>query len=138
MDENRFEAGLQTRREVLGPDYVSRAFEANPLTDEFQKLVTEFAWGAVWSRPGFPRKTRSMLNLAMLTALNRPHELRIHMRAAVRNGVTREDFVEVLLQAMIYCGMPAANDSMRIAKEVFRELDENAPERAPHAEGGPG
>ena len=138
MDKERFEAGLETRRQVLGPDYVSRAFETNPLTDEFQKLVTEFAWGAVWSRPDFPRKTRSMLNLAMLTALNRPHELRIHMRAAVRNGVTREEFVEVLLQAMIYCGMPAANDSMRIAKEVFRELDENVPERAPHAEGGPG
>lgn len=138
MDEQRFEAGLETRREVLGPDYVNRAFEANSLTDEFQKLVTEFAWGAVWSRPDFPRKTRSMLNLAMLTALNRPHELRLHMRAAVRNGVTKEDFVEVLLQTMIYCGVPAANDSLRMAKEVFRELDENAPERAPHTEGGPG
>lgn len=138
MDEKRFEAGLGTRREVLGPDYVSRAFEPNPLTDEFQQLVTEFAWGAVWSRPDFPRKTRSMLNLAMLTALNRPHELRLHMRAAVRNGVTREEFAEVLLQAMIYCGVPAANDSLRMAKEIFKELDENAPERAPHAEGGPG
>ena len=138
MDEKLFKAGLETRREVLGPEYVNRAFETNPLTDEFQKLVTEFAWGAVWSRPDFPRKTRSMLNLAMLTALNRPHELRLHMKAAVRNGVTREDFVEVLLQAMIYCGVPAANDSLRMAKEIFQELDAKTPEKSPHAEGGPG
>ena len=138
MDEKLFKAGLQTRSEVLGPEYVNRAFETNPLTDEFQKLVTEFAWGAVWSRPDFPRKTRSMLNLAMLTALNRPHELRLHMKAAVRNGVTREDFVEVLLQAMIYCGVPAANDSLRMAKEIFKELDESAAGQAPNTQGGPG
>jgi len=124
MDKELFEAGLATRKEVLGPDYVSRAFEGNPLTDEFQKIVTEFAWGAVWSRPDFPRKTRSMLNLAMLTALNRPKELRLHMRAAIHNGVSKEDFVEVLLQAMIYCGVPAANDSLRLAAEVWREVEE--------------
>lgn len=124
MDEKLFKAGLETRREVLGSDYVAQAFEKNPLTDDFQQIVTEFAWGAVWSRPNFPRKTRSLLNLAFLTALNRPHELRLHLRAAVKNGVTKEEVVEVLLQAMIYCGVPAANDSLRLAKEVFRELEE--------------
>ncbi|MGE4239721.1 carboxymuconolactone decarboxylase family protein [Ramlibacter sp.] len=123
MDKQLFETGLATRKEVLGPDYVHRAFEQNVLTDEFQQIVTEFAWGAVWSRPDFPRKTRSMLNLAMLTALGREHELRLHMRAAIRNGVTKEDFVNIMLQAMIYCGVPAANDSLRLAKEVWREYE---------------
>jgi 4-carboxymuconolactone decarboxylase len=93
------------------------------MTDEFQKIVTEYAWGAVWSRPDFPRKTRSMLNLAMLTALNRPKELRLHMRAAIRNGVTKQEFVEVFLQTLIYCGAPAANDSFRMAAEVWREVE---------------
>ena len=123
MDKALFEAGIETRKEVLGSDYVGRAFEENALTDEFQKIVPEYAWGAVWSRPDFPRKTRSMLNLAMLTALNRPKELRLHMRAAIRNGVTKQDFVEVFLQTLIYCGAPAANDSFRMAAEVWSEVE---------------
>ena len=123
MDKALFEAGIATRKEVLGTDYVGRAFEENALTDEFQKIVTEYAWGAVWSRPDFPRKTRSMLTLAMLTALNRPKELRLHMRAAIRNGVTKQDFVEVFLQTLIYCGAPAANDSFRMAAEVWSEVE---------------
>ena len=123
MDKALFEAGIATRKEVLGTDYVGRACEENAMTDEFQKIVTEYAWGAVWSRPDLPRKTRSMLNLAMLTALNRPKELRLHMRAAIRNGVTKQEFVEVFLQTLIYCGAPAANDSFRMAAEVWREVE---------------
>ena len=124
MDEKLYQAGLETRREVVGAEYVARSMKKNPFTDEFQKMVTEYAWGAVWTRPGLPRKTRSMLNLAMLTALNRPHELRLHLRGALTNGVTKEEIAEIFLQALIYCGAPAANDSFRIAKEVFRELEQ--------------
>ena len=123
MDEKLFRAGLETRREVLGPDYVGKAFETNPLTDEFQKLVTEFAWGAVWSRPDFPRKTRSMLNLAMISILNRPHELRVHIKGALVNGVTKDEIREIFMQVAIYAGVPAGVDSFRIAREVFAELD---------------
>jgi 4-carboxymuconolactone decarboxylase len=122
MDKALFEAGIATRKEVLGTDYVGRAFEENAMTDEFQKIVTEYAWGAVWSRRDFPRKTRSMLNLAMLTALNRPHEVKLHVRGAINNGLTKDDIREVLLQAGIYCGVPAAIDSFRIAREVFAEM----------------
>ena len=114
------------------------AAKDDPVWGAIQDMATELAWGHVWTRPGLEPRVRSMLNLAMLTALNRPHELRLHMRAAVRNGVTREEFVEVLLQAMIYCGVPAANDSLRMAKEIFKELDENASGQAPNTQGGPG
>ncbi len=124
MDEKLYQAGLETRREVVGADYVARSLEKNPFTDEFQKMVTEYAWGAVWTRPGLSRKTRSMLNLAMLTALNRPHELRLHLRGALTNGVTKEEIAEIFLQTLIYCGAPAANDSFKIAKEVFREIEQ--------------
>jgi len=122
VSRTRSEQGLAVRREVLGDEYVDRALaDADELTRPLQELVNDYCWGAIWTRPGLPRRTRSLLNLAMLTALNRPHEVRIHLRGALRNGCTREEIVEVLLQAAIYCGLPAAIDSFRIAREVFAE-----------------
>lgn len=119
---NRFEAGLAVRREVLGAEYVDRSLsQATPFTRPMQELTTEWAWGTIWTRPGLPKKTRSLINLAMLTALNRPHELRLHLRAALRNGCTPEEIQETLLQAAVYCGVPAGMDSFRIAQEVLAE-----------------
>lgn len=119
---DRFARGLAVRRRVLGPRYVDEALRnADDFTRPLQELVTEYCWGAVWTRPGLPRRTRSLLNLAMLTALNRPHEVRLHVRGALRNGCTREEIMETLLQAAIYCGVPAAIDSFRIAREVLGE-----------------
>ena len=126
MDKELFDKGLDIRREVLGADYVNKALAtamADPLMAPLQELVTQYCWGEIWGRPGLERRTRSMINLAMLTALNRPHEVKIHLRGALNNGVSREEIVEVLLQTMIYCGVPAAIDSFRIAKEVFAEAD---------------
>ena len=120
MDTKRFDEGLAVRRAVLGTDYVDRAMaEADDFTRPLQELVTEYCWGAIWTRPGLPRKTRSLVNLAMLTALNRPHEVKLHVRGALRNGCTRDEIMEVLLQAAIYCGVPAAIDSFRVAREVL-------------------
>lgn len=122
MNQERFEAGLAVRRAVLGRDYVDNSLKA---ADDFnrpmQELVTEYCWGEVWTRPGLNRKTRSLLNLAMLTALNRPHEIELHVRGALNNGVSKEEMTEVFLQTAIYCGVPAAIDSFRIAKKVFNE-----------------
>jgi 4-carboxymuconolactone decarboxylase len=122
VDRKRYEEGLAVRREVLGSAYVDQALaNADDLTRPLQDLVTEYCWGEVWTRPGLPRKTRSLLNLVMLTALNRPHEVRIHLRGALTNGCTREEIMEALLQTAVYCGVPAAIDSVRIAREVFNE-----------------
>jgi len=122
LTTTRFEDGLAVRREVLGPAYVDKAIaEADDFTRPLQELVTEYCWGAVWTRAGLPRKTRSLINLAMLTALNRPHEVRLHVRGALRNGCTADEIMEVLLQTAIYCGVPAAIDSFRVAKEVLNE-----------------
>jgi 4-carboxymuconolactone decarboxylase len=121
-----FAAGLNVRREVAGADYVDKSFaeaQADPFSLPLQELVTEYCWGAVWTRPGLSRKQRSMLNLAMLTALNRPTELDHHIRGALRNGCTREEICEVFLQAAVYCGVPAGMTSNRIAKQVFAEID---------------
>ena len=113
-------AGLKVRREVLGEAYVDAALAgATDLTRPLQELVTEFCWGRVWTREGLDRKTRSLINIAMLTALNRPHEIATHLRGALRNGCSQEEIVEVVLQTAVYCGVPAAIDTMRIAKEVF-------------------
>jgi 4-carboxymuconolactone decarboxylase len=121
---DRFARGLAVRRRVLGAHYVDEAVRnADDFTRPLQELVTEYCWGAVWTRPGLPRRTRSLLNLAMLTALNRPHEVRIHVRGALRNGCTREEIMETLLQAAIYCGVPAAIDSFRVAREVLAESE---------------
>lgn len=124
MDRETYERGLQIRSEVLGADYVERALVgADDFTGPLQDLVTEYCWGAVWGRDELPRKTRSMLNLAMIAVLNRPNELRMHVRAALTNGVTREEIREIFLQVAIYGGVPAAVDSFRIAREAFAELD---------------
>lgn len=124
MDKKRFDEGLAVRRAVLGSDYVDRSLAA---ADDFnrpmQELVTEYCWGEVWTRPGLPRQTRSLINLAMLTALNRPHEVKIHLKGALNNGCSKEEIMEVLLQTAIYCGVPAAIDSFRLAREVFAEAE---------------
>ncbi|PEJ27223.1 4-carboxymuconolactone decarboxylase [Peribacillus butanolivorans] len=120
MNNERYKAGLEVRREVLGTDYVDNSINnANDFNMDLQKLVTEYCWGEVWTRPGISRKTRSIINIAMITALNRPHELKLHIQGAITNGVTKEEIKEVLLQTAIYCGVPAAIDSFRVAQEVF-------------------
>ena len=121
-----YDKGLAIRKAVLGEDYVARALDsADDFNRPLQDLVTEYCWGAVWGRDGLERKTRSMLNLAMISTLNRPHELRAHLRGALTNGVTREEICEVFLQVAIYAGVPAGVDSFRIAREVFAEIDAN-------------
>jgi len=123
MNKEAFEKGLSTRREVLGADYVDGSLEnADDFNMPMQELVTEYCWNEIWNRPGLDRRTRSMLNLAMLTALNRPHEIKLHVRGAINNGLSKGDIQEVFLQAAIYCGVPAAIDSFRNAKEVFKEM----------------
>jgi 4-carboxymuconolactone decarboxylase len=123
MNQELFDQGLKTRREVLGSEYVDAAIRnADGFTRPLQEMVTQYAWGDIWNRPGLDRKTRSLLNLAMLTALNRPHELKLHVRGALTNGVSRDEMREVFLQTAIYCGVPAAIDSFRTAREVFQEL----------------
>ena len=124
MNKEQYDAGMKVRREVLGDDYVDRALaNSDDLTKPLQDLVNEYGWGACWTRPGLERKTRSFMNIGMLTALNRPHELQVHLRGALNNGITREEIVEAILQTAIYCGLPAALDSMRKAKEVFEAVD---------------
>jgi 4-carboxymuconolactone decarboxylase len=123
VDKDVFEKGLAIRRQVLGKDYVDNAFAtADEFNRPLQELVTQYCWGEIWGRPGLDRKVRSMLNLAMLSALNRPHEIKAHVRGALANGLTKDDIKEVFLQVAIYCGVPAAVDSFRLAKEVFKEL----------------
>ncbi|MEK8045460.1 MAG: 4-carboxymuconolactone decarboxylase [Burkholderiales bacterium PBB6] len=127
MNDDLFNKGLQTRREVLGSDYVDNAIRnADAFSLPLQEMVTQYAWGDVWNRPGLARRDRSLLVLSMLTALNRPHELKLHLRGALNNGVTRDEIKEVFLQAAIYCGAPAAMDSFRVAREVFAEIDAQA------------
>ncbi|WP_312884662.1 carboxymuconolactone decarboxylase family protein [Rhizobium laguerreae] len=119
----RFERGLKTRREVLGGDYVDAS--VNKATDfnwPMQELVTEYCWDEIWNRPGLDRKSRSILNLGMISALNRPHELKLHVRGAINNGLTKEQIREIFMQVSIYCGVPAAIDSFRCAQEVFEEM----------------
>ena len=124
MGKNTFDQGLAIRKEVLGAEHVERALAgANAFSRPYQELITEYCWGAVWGRPGLSRKTRSLLNLAMLTALNREDEFKLHVRAAFRNGVTREEICEVLLQTAIYCGVPAANSAFKQAREVFAQME---------------
>ena len=122
----RFREGLAVRKNVLGADYVDTAFqnaEGDPISIELQEMVTEFGWGVVWTRPGLSLKIRSMLNLAMLTALNRPHEFETHLKGAINNGVTKDEIKEILFQSAVYCGWPAAIDSFRIAKRIFAETN---------------
>ena len=125
MDEReRHDKGMTVRRAVLGDAHVDRATaRKSALTSEFQELITRYAWGEVWTRPGLPRHTRSLLTIAMMVALNRPDEFKLHVRAAFNNGVTRDEIKEVLLQCAIYCGVPAANSSFHMAEEVFAAMD---------------
>lgn len=123
MNQELFEKGLQTRREVLGAEYVDASLKnADEFNQRMQEHVTQYCWGDVWNRPNLDRRTRSFLNLAMLTALNRPHEIKLHVRGAINNGLTKDEIAEVFLQSAIYCGVPAAIDSFRVAKEVFKEM----------------
>ena len=124
MANELFEKGLKVRREVLGAEHVEASLsQADDFSRPLQELVTEYCWGNVWSRPGLDRKTRSLINVAMLTALNRPHEVKLHLRGALNNGCSKNDIMEVLLQTAIYCGVPAAMDSLRVAKEFFQEVE---------------
>jgi len=123
MNKELFEKGLAIRRAVLGPEFVDNAIKtADDFSRPLQELVTEYCWGEVWGRPGLDRKIRSMLNLAMLSALNRPHEIKMHVKGALSNGVTKDEIKEIFLQVAIYCGVPAAVDSFRIARETFKEM----------------
>ncbi|OWF65768.1 4-carboxymuconolactone decarboxylase [Polynucleobacter hirudinilacicola] len=123
MDKDAFEKGLKTRREVLGSEYVDNSIQnAGEFNMPMQELVTQYAWNEIWNRPGLDRRSRSMINLAMLTALNRPHELKLHLKGAINNGLTKDEIREILMQTAIYCGVPAAIDSFRCAKEVFAEM----------------
>lgn len=122
MNQELFDRGMKVRREVLGAQYVDKAIaSADDFNRPLQELVTQYCWGDIWNRPGLDRRTRSLLNLAMLTALNRPHELALHVKGALNNGVTKEEIAEVFLQASIYCGVPAGVDSFRVARAVFDE-----------------
>jgi len=124
MTNDVFERGLAIRKEVLGKEFVEKSFAA---ADDFnrpmQELVTEYCWGAVWGREDLPRKTRSMLNLAMISCLNRPHELKMHVKGALKNGVSKSEIREIFMQVAIYAGVPAGVDSFRIAREAFAEVD---------------
>jgi len=131
MNDELFEKGLAIRKSVLGAEFVEKAIAA---ADDFnmplQRLVTEYCWGACWGREGLPKKTRSLLNIAMISCLNRNHELKLHVKGAIRNGCTKDEIREVLLQVAIYGGVPAAVDSFRVAKEALTELEKEQPRRA--------
>jgi len=123
MTDDLYERGLEIRRAVVGTEYVERSLaEADDFTRPLQELVTRYCWGDVWSRPGLERRERSMINLSMIAALNRPHELKLHVRGAINNGLTKDEIREILLQVAIYAGVPASLDSFRVAKEVFAEM----------------
>ena len=122
FDSPLFQKGLKIRKEVLGAEHVQKSLDAaTDFSAPMQKLVTEWCWGELWSRPGLDRRTRSIINLSMLSALNRPHEVRLHVRGALNNGLTQEEIIEILLQVAVYCGVPAALDSMKVAGEVLAE-----------------
>ncbi len=123
MNKELFDKGLKVSREVLGSEYVDNAIKnADDFSRPLQEFVTEYCWGELWNRPGLDRKSRSMLNLAMLAALNRPHEIKLHIRGAINNGMTKDEIKEVFLQVGVYCGVPAAVDAFRSAREVFAEM----------------
>lgn len=123
-EESLFDRGLKVRKEVLGEDYVNRSIAgADEFTRTMAEWSTEYCWGALWTRPGLDRRSRSIANLSMIAALNRPHELKLHVKAAVQNGLTRDEIKEVLLQVAVYAGVPAGIDSFRIAREAFKDLD---------------
>ena len=123
-DDERYEQGMKVRREVLGDAHVDRSLSRlTAFNKPFQEFITKYAWGEVWSRPGLPRHTRSLLTLVMMVALNREEEFKMHVRAAFHNGVTRAEMQEALLQSALYCGLPAANNAFQWAESVFAALD---------------
>lgn len=123
----KFDKGLEIRKEVLGKEYVETSINnATDFNMDLQKFVTEYCWGEIWGREGLPKKTRSIINLAMITALNRPHELKLHVRGALNNGLIEDEIKEVLLQTAVYCGVPAAIDAFRTAKEVIEDYNANS------------
>ena len=123
-DKERLDRGMAVRRAVLGDAHVDRAqANLNALNSEFQDLITRYAWGEIWTRPGLPRHTRSLMTICMMVALNREEELKLHLRAAANNGVSRDEIKEALLQTAIYCGVPAANSAFALAQKVFAEMD---------------
>ena len=125
MDQEKYDRGLEVRRSVLGKEYVdARMAELDDFSLDLNQLVTSYAWADIWDRPGLPKKVRSMLCLAMLSALNRPHEIKTHLRGAINNGLTKDEIKEVFLQVAAYCGAPAAVDSFRIARQYFAEEEE--------------
>jgi 4-carboxymuconolactone decarboxylase len=131
-DRRRYSRGLKTRRSVLGDEHVDKALRGRtPLTADFQEFITRYAWGEIWTRPGLPRATRSLVTLAALVALDRPEELRLHLRAALRNGVTPGEIAEVFLQMAVYCGVPAAHSAFSAASEVLGAAGPGRPVRRP-------
>jgi 4-carboxymuconolactone decarboxylase len=127
MNNETYARGLALRKEVLGADYVEKSIaNADDFSRPMQDLSTEYCWGHVWSRAGLSRRDRSLLNLGMISALNRPHELKLHVNAALTNGLSRDEIREALLQVAIYCGVPAGLDSTRIAREAFAEIDKGS------------
>ena len=123
-EEQRYENGMALRRAVLGDNHVDRAqANLNEFNEDFQNLITRYAWGEIWTRQGLPRHTRSLMTICMMVALNREEELKLHLRAAANNGVSREQVKEALLQTAIYCGVPAANSAFALAQKVFAEID---------------
>ena len=124
MANEKFEKGLKLRKQVLGAEYVEKSMaSADSFSMPMQELSTEYCWGHVWTRPGLALRDRSLINIAMISALNRPHELKLHVKAALNNGLSREEIREVILQVVVYCGVPAGIDSTRIAREAFAEVD---------------
>jgi 4-carboxymuconolactone decarboxylase len=124
MSKQTFDKGMEIRKAVLGAEFVEKSFaSADDFNRPMQELTTEYCWGAVWGRDTLDRRTRSMLNLAMISALNRPHELKMHVKGALRNGVTKDEIREVFMQVAIYCGIPAGVDSFRIARDAFADMD---------------
>ena len=131
MNKELFDKGLEIRKSVLGREFVENAIKnADDFNMPMQELATEYCWGYVWGRPGLDKRTRSFLNLGMIAALNRPHELKIHVKGALRNGLTRQEIMEVFLQVAIYCGVPAGVDSFRIAREAFGEYEKEQAQKA--------
>ena len=123
MSSEMFDKGLEIRKKVLGAEFVENSLKnADDFNMPMQEFTTEYCWGALWGREGLPHKTRSMLNIALLSALNRPHELKMHLKGALKNGVTKDEIREILLQVAVYCGIPAGVDSFRVAREAFAEV----------------
>jgi 4-carboxymuconolactone decarboxylase len=124
MGQDRYDRGLALRKKVLGAEYVEKSLAAaDDFSRPMQELSTEYCWGYVWGRPGLELRDRSLINIAMISALNRPHELKLHVKAALGNGLSKEEIREVLMQVAVYCGVPAGIDSVRIAREAFAELE---------------